>query len=168
MTPSSCRRSRRGAAFRALAERHGAVEISEVRRQLVDWQRDATRELATERTAQALERYGRAGMVHAATTRDEAKAALVAGWTAARLADAARRESPPTRPGDAGLHAGRRAGPERAGPRAHACCWRPARCRPGGCDGARRSRLLPPATGSCSCATSAGWGLGLTEAAGQR
>ena len=85
-----------GAAFRALAERHGAAEISEVRRQRADWQRDATRKLATERTAQALGRYDQAGMVHAAATRDDAKAALVAGWNAARLADAARRGSPPT------------------------------------------------------------------------
>ena len=40
-----------GAAFRAIHERHGGVEISEVRRQHEDWQRDATRHLATERTA---------------------------------------------------------------------------------------------------------------------
>ena len=73
-----------GAAFRALSERHGAVEISAVRRQRVDWQRDATRELATERTAQALERYVAAGMVQAAETREGAKTALVAGWDAVR------------------------------------------------------------------------------------
>ncbi len=36
-----------GAAFRALAERHGAAEITTVRRQREDWQREATRELAT-------------------------------------------------------------------------------------------------------------------------
>jgi Ti-type conjugative transfer relaxase TraA len=77
-----------GAAFRALAERHGARAITAVRRQREDWQRDATRELATGRTAEALERYGAAGMVRAAGTREEAKAALVDGW------DAARRESP--------------------------------------------------------------------------
>ena len=38
-----------GAAFRALAERHGAAEITEVRRQRAEWQRQATRELATGR-----------------------------------------------------------------------------------------------------------------------
>jgi Ti-type conjugative transfer relaxase TraA len=77
-----------GAAFRALAERHGAAEITTVRRQHEEWQRDATRELATGRTEQALERYAAAGMVLAADTRAEARAALVAGW------DAARRERP--------------------------------------------------------------------------
>jgi Ti-type conjugative transfer relaxase TraA len=77
-----------GAAFRALAERHGAAEITTVRRQHEPWQRDATRELATGRTEQALERYAAAGMVIAADTRAEARVALVAGW------DAARRERP--------------------------------------------------------------------------
>jgi len=43
-----------GAAFRALAERHGAAEINEVRRQHEDWQRDATRALATGRTGEAI------------------------------------------------------------------------------------------------------------------
>ena len=77
-----------GAAFRALAERHGAAEITTVRRQHEEWQRDATRELATGRTEQALERYAAAGMVQASDTRAEARTALVAGW------DAARRERP--------------------------------------------------------------------------
>jgi Ti-type conjugative transfer relaxase TraA len=77
-----------GAAFRALTERHGAAEITQIRRQREDWQRDATRELATGRTAAALDRYEAAGTVQAHATRDEAKSALVAGW------DAARRENP--------------------------------------------------------------------------
>ena len=51
-----------GAAFRALAERHGAAEITEVRRQRQEWQRAATKELATGGTDQALGRYAEAGM----------------------------------------------------------------------------------------------------------
>jgi Ti-type conjugative transfer relaxase TraA len=73
-----------GAAFRALAERHGAVEVSEVRRQRAGWQREATRELATARTGAALGRYERAGMVAGHGTREEARAALVEGWDAER------------------------------------------------------------------------------------
>ena len=69
-----------GAAFRALTERHGAAEITEIRRQREGWQRDATRELATGRTAEALGRYEVAGMVHVHQTRDAARAALVEGW----------------------------------------------------------------------------------------
>ncbi|WP_254452852.1 AAA family ATPase, partial [Roseicella sp. DB1501] len=73
-----------GAAFRALAERHGAAEIAEVRRQRVEWQRDATRELATGRTGTALDRYAAAGMVVGHATQDEARAAVVAGWARER------------------------------------------------------------------------------------
>ncbi len=69
-----------GAAFRALAQRHEAAEVSEVRRQREAWQREATRELATGRTAEALGRYEKHGMVHSAETRAEAMAALVLGW----------------------------------------------------------------------------------------
>ncbi len=75
-----------GAAFRALAERHGAAEITEVRRQRSDWQRAATKELATGGTAAALARYADAGMVQAHASRAEARAALVEGWAAARQA----------------------------------------------------------------------------------
>ena len=73
-----------GAAFRALAERHGAAEITTIRRQHETWQRDATRELATGRTEAALERYAAAGMVQAADTREAARAGLVTIWDAAR------------------------------------------------------------------------------------
>jgi Ti-type conjugative transfer relaxase TraA len=73
-----------GAAFRALAERHGAAEITGVRRQREDWQRQATRELATGRTGAALERYERAGMVMAHGSREAAQAALVEGWSMQR------------------------------------------------------------------------------------
>jgi Ti-type conjugative transfer relaxase TraA len=77
-----------GAAFRALAERHGAAEITQIRRQREDWQREATRELATGRTGEALERYEAAGALTAHDTRAAAREAVVEGW------DAVRRESP--------------------------------------------------------------------------
>ena len=73
-----------GAAFRALVERVGAVELTEVRRQPTSWQREATKELATGRTREALERYDDAGMMHAHATDEAAEAALVAGWQAGR------------------------------------------------------------------------------------
>ena len=79
-----------GAAFRLLAERHGAAEISEVRRQSAQWMRDATRAFAAGRTGEALAAYAKAGMVHAADTRDVARAALIARWDAERQADPAR------------------------------------------------------------------------------
>jgi Ti-type conjugative transfer relaxase TraA len=75
-----------GAAFRALTERHGAAEITEIRRQRQDWQREATRELATGRTGAALDRYEAAGMVRGHETREAARSALVDGWDAVRQA----------------------------------------------------------------------------------
>ena len=73
-----------GAAFRSLAEAHGAVEITEIRRQRDDWQRGATRALATGRTGEAIHAYDDKGMVHGAETREAARAALVEGWDQAR------------------------------------------------------------------------------------
>ena len=76
-----------GAAFRSIRDAHGAQEITEVRRQAGtdrEWMRDATREFGRASTADALGRYHAAGMTHQAETRDGAKAALVAAWTAAR------------------------------------------------------------------------------------
>ncbi len=69
-----------GAAFRSLAERHGAIEITEVRRQREDWQRDATRHLATERTGEAIRAYDAHSALHAAETRDQARADLIERW----------------------------------------------------------------------------------------
>ena len=76
-----------GAAFRSITERHGAAEISDVRRQHEDWQKDATRALATGRTGEAVHAYATHGMVHAAETREAARGELVDRWDAQRLAD---------------------------------------------------------------------------------
>lgn len=75
-----------GAAFRAIHERHGGVEISEVRRQHEGWQQDATRHLATGRTGQAIHTYGERGMVHAADTREAAREELIERWDRERQA----------------------------------------------------------------------------------
>ena len=76
-----------GAAFRSVTERHGAAEITEIRRQREDWQRDATRALATGRTGEAIHAYDGKGMVHAADTREQARGELVDGWDRQRQAE---------------------------------------------------------------------------------
>jgi Ti-type conjugative transfer relaxase TraA len=76
-----------GAVFRSLVEAHGAVEITEIHRQRDDWQRGATRALATGRTGEAIHAYGENGMVHSADTREAARAELVEGWDHARNND---------------------------------------------------------------------------------
>jgi len=75
-----------GASFRSIAERHGAVEITTIRRQSEDWQRDATRQLATGRTDEALAAYEEAGHVHAAETREQAREELIDRWDRNRMA----------------------------------------------------------------------------------
>ncbi len=75
-----------GAAFRSIFERHGGAEIGEVRRQREDWQRDATRQLATGRTGDAIHAYDAHGMVHAAATREQARDDLIEGWDRERQA----------------------------------------------------------------------------------
>ncbi|MFG1296525.1 Ti-type conjugative transfer relaxase TraA [Xanthobacter variabilis] len=69
-----------GAAFRSIHERHGGAEIGEVRRQREDWQRDATRDLATGRIEDAIRAYDSHGMVHAAATREQARDDLIDRW----------------------------------------------------------------------------------------
>ncbi len=75
-----------GAAFRAIHERHGGVEITEVRRQHEGWQQDATRHLATSRTGEAINAYAERGYVHAADTREQARTELVERWDRDRQA----------------------------------------------------------------------------------
>ncbi|MGH7075665.1 MAG: Ti-type conjugative transfer relaxase TraA, partial [Stellaceae bacterium] len=75
-----------GAALRSIFERHGGAEIGEVRRQREDWQRDATRDLATSRTGDAIHAYDTHGMVHEATTRGEARDDLIDRWDRGRQA----------------------------------------------------------------------------------
>ncbi|MFC4594660.1 Ti-type conjugative transfer relaxase TraA [Sphingobium tyrosinilyticum] len=69
-----------GAAFRSVAERHGSVEIGTIRRQSEEWQRQATRALATGRTGEAIDAYDKAGHVHADETRDDARRELIDRW----------------------------------------------------------------------------------------
>ncbi|MGJ5181781.1 Ti-type conjugative transfer relaxase TraA [Bradyrhizobium oligotrophicum] len=69
-----------GAAFRSIHERHGGAEIGEVRRQREDWQRHATRDLATGKMGHALEAYRAHGMVHEAESRDQARGDLIDHW----------------------------------------------------------------------------------------
>jgi Ti-type conjugative transfer relaxase TraA len=75
-----------GAAFRAIHERHGGIEITEVRRQHEGWQQDATRHLANGRTGEAIRAYADHGMIHAADTREQARAELVERWDRERIA----------------------------------------------------------------------------------
>ncbi len=75
-----------GAALRSLHERHGGAEIGDVRRQRDDWQREATRDLATARIGSALEAYRAHDMVHEAASREHAREDLIERWDRERQA----------------------------------------------------------------------------------
>jgi Ti-type conjugative transfer relaxase TraA len=76
-----------GAAFRSIAQDIGSVEITEIRRQREDWQRDATRHLATGRTVEALEAFRDHDMLHEADTREAARGELIDSWHRERVAN---------------------------------------------------------------------------------
>jgi Ti-type conjugative transfer relaxase TraA len=69
-----------GAAFRGIAAQAGTAELNEVRRQRQGWQREATLQLATGRTREALMAYEREQRIMAAPTREAAREALVTAW----------------------------------------------------------------------------------------
>lgn len=73
-----------GAPFRAIAERIGHAELSEIRRQRVGWQRDASAAFATHRTADGLAAYHEHGAVQFSESHDEARGALVRDYLADR------------------------------------------------------------------------------------
>ncbi|MGE8104497.1 Ti-type conjugative transfer relaxase TraA [Allorhizobium sp. NPDC080224] len=73
-----------GSPFRAIAERIGAVELSEIRRQKEDWQRQASIAFATHRTGEGLSAYAERGQVHFADAGDGAREALVRDYLADR------------------------------------------------------------------------------------
>ena len=74
-----------GAAFRAIAERCPHIEITEVRRQQESWQRDATKDLASGRTAEALQSYREHDAIQPAPTRAQAREELIDRWDKDRL-----------------------------------------------------------------------------------
>jgi Ti-type conjugative transfer relaxase TraA len=69
-----------GGAFRGIAAQSGVAELTEVRRQKQDWQKEATQQLATGRTTEALAAYEREQQVRASPTREAARGALLAAW----------------------------------------------------------------------------------------
>jgi Ti-type conjugative transfer relaxase TraA len=74
-----------GAAFRAISERSPTVTLTDIRRQSLAWQQQATVELATGKTSAAIERYASHDHIHAFGTQAAAKQGLVALWNDVRL-----------------------------------------------------------------------------------
>lgn len=66
-----------GAPFRAIAEQIGHAELSEIRRQRVDWQREASVAFATHKTAQGLIAYRENGDIRFSETGEAARGEIV-------------------------------------------------------------------------------------------
>ncbi|SEF13154.1 Ti-type conjugative transfer relaxase TraA [Rhizobiales bacterium GAS191] len=73
-----------GAAFRAIVEKTGYLELSDIRRQKEDWQRAASVDLSRGRIEQAIGAYQAYGLVAATRTIEEAHAEIVTDWFATR------------------------------------------------------------------------------------
>ncbi|GAN81123.1 Ti-type conjugative transfer relaxase TraA [Acidocella aminolytica] len=71
-----------GAAFRAVAERAGFVELEEIRRQRDGWQRAASVDFGRHRTAEGLAAYAERGAIRFEDTGEAARAAIVRDVTA--------------------------------------------------------------------------------------
>ncbi|NRF07315.1 Ti-type conjugative transfer relaxase TraA [Agrobacterium pusense] len=73
-----------GAPFRAITEEIGHAELSEIRRQRVDWQREASVAFATHRTAEGLSAYRDRGNISFAETGEDARGQIVRDYLADR------------------------------------------------------------------------------------
>ncbi|KAB2730835.1 Ti-type conjugative transfer relaxase TraA, partial [Brucella anthropi] len=73
-----------GAPFRAITEEIGHAELSEIRRQRVDWQREASVDFATHRTAEGLAAYRDHGNISFAESGEDARGQIVRDYLADR------------------------------------------------------------------------------------
>lgn len=82
----------RGGLFTELKKEHGSVEITQVTRQKVDWQREASRDLSDGRFEDALRAFARNKSVIWASKQEELRGKLVEQWAkdSAKSPDASR------------------------------------------------------------------------------
>ncbi|MGO7482378.1 Ti-type conjugative transfer relaxase TraA [Rhizobium ruizarguesonis] len=76
-----------GAPFRAIAEAVGHAQLSEVRRQKADWQKQASIDFASHRTAEGLAAYKAHGNIQLKANRAETLKAIIADYVADRSAN---------------------------------------------------------------------------------
>ncbi|NEH61747.1 Ti-type conjugative transfer relaxase TraA [Rhizobium ruizarguesonis] len=76
-----------GAPFRAIAEAVGHAQLSDVRRQRTDWQKQASIDFASHRTAEGLTAYKAHGNIQLKANRDDVLKAIIADYVADRSAN---------------------------------------------------------------------------------
>jgi Ti-type conjugative transfer relaxase TraA len=72
---------KRGGMFTEFASRFGAIELRRVRRQQLDWQREASQDFARGHIEQGLRAYVERGHVRWQKTLDESRVQLLADWS---------------------------------------------------------------------------------------
>ncbi|WP_322407710.1 AAA family ATPase, partial [Rhizobium ruizarguesonis] len=75
-----------GAPFRAISEAVGHAQLSDVRRQQADWQKQASIDFASHRTADGLSAYAAHGNIQLKANRDDVLKAIIADYVADRSA----------------------------------------------------------------------------------
>jgi hypothetical protein len=75
-----------GGSFRGIIQKTGYVELAEIRRQNIDWQKEATKEFSggREHVEKALMLYQEHGKIQELLTKEEAKEQLMKDWTSQR------------------------------------------------------------------------------------
>jgi Ti-type conjugative transfer relaxase TraA len=73
-----------GAAYRAISERIGYVELRDIRRQKEEWQKEATINFATGRTTEGLLAYEERDHMHGYNTQPEAMDGMIERWDETR------------------------------------------------------------------------------------
>lgn len=74
-----------GAPFRVIAKEHKYAELNQVRRQVHDWQKEATMDFAKGRVSSALAKYDQRDHIHLFSTQGDAKANLMQQWQDVRI-----------------------------------------------------------------------------------
>ena len=69
-----------GASFRGIAEREGYLEMNNIKRQDIEWQKDATKMLALGEVGMAMSEYNREGKVHYYEDKETAMQSMVDKW----------------------------------------------------------------------------------------
>ncbi len=70
-----------GSPFKAIAERLGCAELTEITRQRESWARDAVAEFSEGEASSALSRFAARGLLSVSSDREEAMNKLVSDWT---------------------------------------------------------------------------------------
>jgi len=70
-----------GAAFRGIVEREGCLKMGDVRRQEIDWQREATKMLAIGKVDEALQAYSKEKLILSRNDRPSAIESMVSIWS---------------------------------------------------------------------------------------